>query len=83
MITPGLYEHYKGDLYLVIGEADDSTNGRHVPLVQVIYFSLRKRTLHRRDSAQFSELVQWPNGAMGARFQRVEPAPPTVEEAGR
>lgn len=69
MIHPGLYQHYKGDLYWVEGVATDSTNGR--PGAEyVFYVSLANASCHVRRRDEFQEVVQTPAGP-AARFRRV------------
>lgn len=61
------YKHYKGDVYLVLGVAIESTNVREGRRV-VVYTSLQNGTMHTRDEKEFTELVKWPNGDMKPRF---------------
>jgi hypothetical protein len=53
---PGVYEHYKGDFYVVHKVITDSTNDRSGRIV-VLYESLEKKELHVRDVIEFLEDV--------------------------
>lgn len=61
MIRPGLYQHYKGDLYWVEGIGPDSTNGAGGEWY-VFYRSLQNEICHVRKLAEFDETVQTPDG---------------------
>lgn len=63
----GLYRHYKGGLYAVLGIATDSTNGRNDARM-VLYWSLAKQKLLVREISQFNERVKWPDGVERERF---------------
>lgn len=55
-MVSGLYRHYKGDSYVVIGLAWQSDNGRErVPVV--VYVSLTKGTINVRTESEFHEHV--------------------------
>lgn len=64
---PGLYQHYRGDLYILEGFATDSNNvdAHREPLV--VYRSLAHRTLHVR---RVSEFFGPASGAEGDPVQR-------------
>jgi hypothetical protein len=53
---PGVYQHYKGDLYVVHGIITDSTNSRSGTIV-VLYESLKYKELHVREIREFTEMV--------------------------
>lgn len=54
----GIYKHYKGDFYAVLGVARDSTNGAVEGRLMVIYYSLvGKDRLHVRDLGEFLSFV--------------------------
>jgi hypothetical protein len=60
-VIGGVYRHYKGDKYVVIGRTLESTNGRdRVP--NVTYVSLVKGSINSRDEAQFHEWVDVETG---------------------
>jgi hypothetical protein len=61
----GVYKHYKGGRYTVIGVATESTNDRPRRPV-VVYVSLEKGTINVRDEAEF--------------HQYVDPAPSDVDQ---
>ncbi len=66
-----IYRHYKGDLYVVLAEATESTNARQGAKV-IIYYSLGKREIHTRDLTEFFEYVDWPDGKRRMRFAAVD-----------
>ena len=75
-LLSGMYEHYKGGKYVVLGVAAVSDNNveENSKLV-VVYVSLdatrpgpRMRT---RDYAEFVEQVKWPDGEYNYRFKYV------------
>lgn len=61
------YTHFKGDTYLVLAVAEDSTNTRKGAQV-VMYVSLTYGTIKCRDLSEFTEMVQWPDGIERPRF---------------
>lgn len=63
---PGIYAHYKGDLYRVLFTAMESTNGRERERLMV-YVSLAKGTVNVRREEEFRELVSTEQGPQ-ARF---------------
>jgi hypothetical protein len=74
ILQPGLYRHYKGGLYLVIGTAETHN---HNGDVDIIYVSLAHGTLvtrplrkDSRNEAAWLDSVMWPDGEMRERFVR-------------
>src|SRR5262245_21876031 len=66
-VKPGIYRHYKGGLYRVLGMIRDSTNataGRW--LVQ--YVSLTYGEVHARHVDEWLEDVEWPDGEVRSRY---------------
>jgi hypothetical protein len=59
-VRPGIYHHYKGPLYVVLGVAEESTNGRPEE-ASVVYFSVEKEKLRSRVEAEFVELLVMPD----------------------
>lgn len=53
---PGVYQHYKGDLYVVHKVITDSTNRRAGTIV-VLYESLDQKVLHVREIVEFLETM--------------------------
>lgn len=70
--TTGIYRHYKGALYVVLGLARYSNNDPHEGDRMVLYYSLEKRQLCVREMSQFEEEVLWPDGQMHPRFSLLE-----------
>lgn len=64
---PGLYRHYKGNEYRVLGLARHSETLEALVVYQALY---GERGLWVRPAAMWSELVE-VGGARGARFSRV------------
>lgn len=64
MISPGLYRHYKGSLYIVFAVAQHSETGE----LMVIYRELTKEGAWVRPLAMFEEEVLWPDGVTRPRF---------------
>lgn len=57
---PGVYQHYKGDFYIVHKIVSDSTNnrpGRLTGTIFVLYESLGHKTLNVREIREFNEKV--------------------------
>lgn len=67
----GIYRHYKGGLYAVLGLATNSTNGPLDDAKMVLYYSLTKHRLFTRTIGEFNEKVKWPDGVTRARFEPV------------
>lgn len=67
----GLYQHWKGGLYILLAIADDSTNeGAHEgPLA--VYFSVLYKKVHVRKLAEFQEEVPTQNGWV-PRFKPID-----------
>ncbi len=59
---PGIYRHYKGDLYRVLFTAHDSTNGKGPDIGKVVvYVSLSTGQINVRKEWEFHEWVLHPN----------------------
>jgi hypothetical protein len=68
LAQPGkVYQHYKGDCYLVLFLSEESTNAR-CGMAVVVYLSLERGIIHNRDLGEWVELVKWPDGEMRPRF---------------
>lgn len=70
MTKPGLYRHYKGPLYVVLGTVQNSTNDAPVEQeVMVLYYSLERgiNNLRVRRETEFHEKVD-SGGMMVLRF---------------
>lgn len=67
-LEPGLYRHYKGKDYEVIGVARHSETEEWMVIYRALYgdFGLWVRPL-----LMFTELVCGPDGEQVARFQRI------------
>lgn len=68
-LAGGIYQHYKGLLYLVLGMARD--DGDETPMV--VYVRLYEREgdsppMSVRTLEKFIEPVQWPDGTTRPRF---------------
>lgn len=61
------YIHYKGDEYLVLFQAEESTNARAGDQV-VVYVSLTYGKIKCRDLQEFTEMMTWPDGKRRSRF---------------
>ncbi len=57
MTKPGVWQHFKGGLYRVLGNARLSTNGPDCGASMVIYVSLAKGTVHVRAELEFHQRV--------------------------
>lgn len=53
----GIYQHYKGPSYLVLGSALDSTNSNPRPMDYVIYYSFDADKLRLRQEFEFNQTV--------------------------
>ena len=71
-ITPGVYHHYKGGLYEVIGVARHSETEEELVVYRPLY---GERGLWVRPKAMFVETVL-VQGVQVPRFQLLQPAPP-------
>lgn len=77
-VTPGgIYEHYKGDLYIVLHVVEDSENvGNRGKMV--VYMSLSEPQIGRvrmRSLVEFCEDVEKPDGGVTRRFKFLRQAP--------
>ena len=68
---PGLYRHYKGNDYRVIGLARHSETREPLVVYQALY---GERGLWVRPAAMFIEKVARPDGSRPARFAYIGPA---------
>ncbi|MBU2103871.1 DUF1653 domain-containing protein [Patescibacteria group bacterium] len=62
------YEHYKGGLYTVLFVTEETTNERKGNNGGVVYVSRTYGKIKHRDFDEFTEEVEWPDGAMRPRF---------------
>jgi hypothetical protein len=69
--TPGLYRHYKGGQYAVLGAARHSETLESMTLYRALY---GRRELWVRPSAMFAETVQ-VDGKSRPRFERIGDVP--------
>ncbi len=67
MIEPGIYKHYKGNEYQVIGVAKHSETLEELAVYKALYGS---EEMWVRPLAMFEEQVEW-NGKRMPRFQWV------------
>lgn len=67
----GIYRHYKGGLYAVLGLATNTTNGPMDGAKMVLYYSLAKQRIFTCPIEQFVERVKWPDGVERERFNHV------------
>ena len=77
----GIYQHYKGAFYQVLGVAGDATNEGSIedpnPATRymVVYLSfdlsLPGPRLRVRDINEFNALVKWPDGSTNPRFMPI------------
>ncbi len=72
-LAPGVYEHYKGEKYLVLGVAgssDEVNEGELMVVYVCLYTSKGGPYLRVRSLKEFTEQVKWPNdGVTRARFR--------------
>lgn len=70
MINPGLYRHFKGNLYVVEGTALNVARGPDEGTSVVVYWSLVKGPTLKfvRDVEDFTEPVRWKDGVVRPRF---------------
>lgn len=68
-IQPGLYKHYKGTKYRVVGTARDATNGPLEGQTLVLYISDAGHT-YAREIGQFLGTV-YDHNEYKPRFQRI------------
>lgn len=67
MIEPGIYKHYKGNEYQVLGVAKHSETQEELVVYRALYGS---GEMWVRPLAMFEEQVEW-NGKRTVRFQWV------------
>ena len=63
-----VYNHHGGGKYLVLAVADESTNARKAHHAVVVYVSLTYGRIKCRDLAEFTEVIEWPDGTKRPRF---------------
>ena len=73
MTKRGIYRHYKGPLYIVLGVVTNATNGEDYERM-VLYHSVSHgiKDTHVRREAEFNELIGDPSGGSCLRFAPVE-----------
>lgn len=72
MIPPGIYRHYKGKLYIVLGVAQCAENDMD-PKAQVVYQTYAGGQLWYRSAESFIERVLPPGATASVqRFVRVD-----------
>lgn len=72
-IKPGVYQHFKGGTYQVLGVAQHSETGVDL-VVYVVVAALRYVSgpqMYARPVSMWSDDVTWPDGSVGPRFRRV------------
>lgn len=74
-ITPGVWDHFKGGIYLVERTARSADTDEPV----VVYLSLVHGTWHVRRLDQWFEIVTWPDGRARGRFVYRGPTAETPE----
>ena len=72
VMQPGLYRHYKGKLYQVLGVARHSETEEWLVVYQALYGDYG---IWVRPYAMFTEQVVLADGSRTARFQRLEDVP--------
>ncbi len=72
-ITPGLYRHYKGNLYEVLGIGRDADSHDDVVIYRALYDSeeFGNNAFWSRSLSVFAEKVEY-EGKLVPRFERVE-----------
>ncbi len=71
-IKPGVYRHFKGNLYHVLGVAENTETGDFT-VVYIPQYGEHKGKLSNRDLAMFLEAVDRPElGYKGPRFELIE-----------
>lgn len=76
-VSRGLYLHYKGGHYFVVGVGilDEDGHGDENAPRQVVYESTRSvesRLLNIRSEEEFIKVIMWPDGVMRPRFWRMK-----------
>jgi len=62
----GIYDHYKGGVYLACGISTWESGSCREPVVE--YTSMTFGTRHARLLTQWNEMVTWPDGEKRSRF---------------
>lgn len=71
-VTPGVYRHFKGNIYHVLGVSED-TETHELKVVYIPQYGDHKGQLLHRDLAMFLEGVERPEfGYQGPRFVLIE-----------
>lgn len=73
-VVGSVYQHYKGEKYLVLFVLQDETNER-VGNKIVVYRAVDDGKVFARDYSQFTEVVEWPDGKKRPRFSSLETKP--------
>lgn len=73
MLQLGVYQHYKGGFYQVLGVAANSSNSLDAGDLAVVYVSLTGAHLpgprmRVRPLREFLDIVEWPDGHRRERF---------------
>jgi hypothetical protein len=69
--VPGLYRHFKGDLYRAFFLAQHEYTLEHV----VVYMHLADGAIWTRSLGHWNEHVEWPDGTIRSRFVKELSAP--------
>lgn len=69
-VTPGIYRHHDGGLYVVLAVCTDVTSARAGEKT-VLFYSLTQQRLMVRAATEFNEVIKWPDGKLRARFEPV------------
>ena len=81
--TPGLYQHYKGGMYLV-QENCGSLDASGPPTIElrpmITYTSTLTKERWTRPLHEFLEKKNWPDGTVGPAYARVSPATQAQKE---
>ena len=71
-VKPGVYRHFKGNIYHVLGVAENTETGE-LTVVYIPQYGEHKGRLANRDLAMFIEEVDRPeHNYKGPRFQLIE-----------
>lgn len=79
-VNPGIYKHYKGDTYIVVGSAHNSTNGQDHDEPLVLYYSVKNgpTRMNARKETEFAgtalvnDLCSYHGSRYVSRFTLVE-----------